>query len=110
MSFRTKSWLGLAVLLPVFVYVWVGPVGDWLSRTKPAGVLTVLILFSVLAAFNVVWFAYTYTFIKCPNCGIGFGPKMYKTGIFTHPWPRRYCWNCKADMNAAGAAKAPKSI
>ena len=36
--------------------------------------------------------------LRCPNCLIRFGPKMYRPGLMHLPWPRRDCWHCGVNL------------
>lgn len=52
--------------------------------------------------------------LRCPNCRVRFGPKMYGSGLMHLPWPRRDCWHCGVnlmrgpkDAQSSGALKMP---
>ncbi len=98
MSVYTKSWLGLVVTLPLFFYLFFGVLLPWMRETHPPLLAMMVGLLAVVVIGNGIIFGYNWFFIKCPNCGIGFGPKMYRHGLLSAPWPRRECWKCGADM------------
>jgi hypothetical protein len=49
---------------------------------------------------NGLLYVYLRT-LRCPNCLIRFGPKMYRPGLIHLPWPRKDCWNCGVDLGEA---------
>lgn len=100
MSVYTRSWLGLGVLFLLFAFIWLGIVPQWWAETQPSLPIIFGIMVALLLAFNGAWFLYIRQ-IRCPNCGIRFGPKMYRQGLVSTPWPRRHCWNCGVDIRNA---------
>jgi hypothetical protein len=49
---------------------------------------------------NGLLYVYLRT-LRCPNCLIRFGPKMYRSGLMNLPWPRKDFWNCGAHLSKA---------
>ena len=65
-----------------------------LAMLRARGVVIII----ALVAFALAQRAYLRT-LRCPNCGVRFDQRMFKTGIWYHSWPRRTCWNCGIDMS-----------
>ena len=103
MSAYTKSWLGGLVIFGLVVYLWLGVLGSLSQRSDAPFWMELIELFAVVALYSLIWFAYVRLFIKCPNCGIAFGPRMYRPGLIWRP--KTHCWNCGADMRAVEAQK-----
>lgn len=94
MTLRTKAFVGpLAIAVAWFVTV------GFLPRQTiyPA-------LLSMAAAGLAQW-SYLRT-LQCPNCGVRFDSRMFKTGIWYHPLLRRTCWNCGVDISEFERQKA----
>jgi len=114
MTTRQKAGFGclLIVVLVGLSWLTLGPVilaGRAMFPYAPI----VMVLW--MGAFVLAQYAYL-RILRCPNCGIRFGFGMFRSGLVSHPWPRRRCWSCGADMTAVerhraagGAAPAPPS-
>ena len=96
MTTHSKSLIATAVTFVAMAIVWFSYMAWAIERKAPAPE-TLIVMFLILATTNGLFFAYVRT-LRCPNCGVRFGPKMYSTGFVHHPWPRKECWNCGANM------------
>jgi hypothetical protein len=88
--------MATAITVLAMAIVWFSYMAWAIERNAPAPE-TLIIMVLILATANGLFFAYART-LRCPNCGVRFGPKMYSTGFVHHPWPRKECWNCGANM------------
>jgi hypothetical protein len=94
MTIRSKLYTGgLAIAVAWFV------VTDFLPRE------TIYPSLVSLGAFGLAQWAFVRTF-RCPNCGVRFDSRMFKTGIWYHSWLRRTCWNCGVDISECERQKA----
>ncbi len=99
MSFHHKS-----ALAHIVTFVFIG--GGWFSYMPWAisrGVTLpelALVGAALLVLGNGLLYVYLRT-LRCPNCLIRFGPKMYRPGLIHLPWPRKDCWNCGVNLSEA---------
>lgn len=107
MTFRDKSAIAtvvtfLATAVVFFTYI------SWAMNRQASSIETLVAMVVILGAANGLFYAFIRT-IRCPNCGIRFGSKMYTNGFVRFPWPRKECWNCGANMSEVEARQGPYS-
>ena len=80
--------------------------GAWAIERQASAVEVIVAMVAIIGASNGLFFTYLRT-LRCPNCGIRFGSKMFATGFVQRPWPRAECWNCGAHMSEVEVHRGP---